>query len=221
MATTEADKQALLGLEFNYSLGESSGGIALIVLAILALAKVDPMLLNAIAVIVAGIALLIEDRSIRARYAGVLPYAAARSPEAATAPDGVSAGTFAGISGIVLGILAILGIAAAVLTAIAIIVFGAAVLLDFATRPHTAAHTMMLRTIDREAPEQSTIMMRAAAPAWNSSAVLIAVALITLGILALAGLTSSILITVGLLGLGAYLFLQNAAFAESLLGMAS
>jgi hypothetical protein len=217
MATTEADKQALLGLEFNYSLGESSGGIALIVLAILALAKIDPMLLNAIAVIVAGIALLIEDRSLRARSAGVLSYAAARSPEAAMAPDGVSAGTLAGISGIVLGILAILGIAAAVLTAIAIIVFGAAVLLDFATR----AHTTMLRTMDREGPEQSAVIMRAAAPAWNSSAVLIAVALITLGILALAGLTSSILITVGLLGLGAYLFLQNAAFAESLLGMAS
>ncbi len=216
MATTEADKQALLGAEFNYSLGESSGGIALIVLAILALAKVDPMLLNAIAVIVAGIALLIEDRSIRTRYADALSYAAARSPEAATAPDGVSAGTLAGISGIVLGILAILDIAAAVLLAVAIIVFGAAVLFDFAA----GAQTTMLRTMDREGSEQSARTVHAAAPVWNSS-ILIAVALITLGILALAGLTSSILITVGLLGLGTYLFLQNAVFAESLFGTAS
>src|SRR5690348_7314916 len=122
MATTEADKQALMGLEFNYSLGETSGGIALIVLAILALAKIDPMLLNAIAVIVAGIALLVEDRSMRARQAGLMSYTAAYSPETAAISGGVSAGTLAGITGIVLGILAILGIAAVVLTSVALIV---------------------------------------------------------------------------------------------------
>src|SRR5690348_12701834 len=107
MATTEADKQALLGLEFNYSLGETSGGIALIVLAILALAKIDPMLLNSIAVIVAGIALLVEDRGLRARQASLMSYTTAYGAEAAAVSDGVSAGTLAGISGIVLGILAI------------------------------------------------------------------------------------------------------------------
>jgi hypothetical protein len=213
----------VLGLEFNYSLGETSGGIALIVLAILALAKVDPMLLNAIAVIVAGIALLIEDRSVRARYGGVMSYAAARSPETATTPDGVSAGTLAGISGIVLGILAILGIAAAVLMAVAIIIFGAAVLFDFAVGAQTTMFRQitMFRMMDREGSEQAIRIGRAPASTWNSSAVLIAVALITLGIRALAGLTTSILVTVGLLGLGAYLFLQNAAIAGSLLGTAS
>jgi hypothetical protein len=73
MATTEADKRALLGLEYNYSLGETSGGIALIALTIIALAKVDPLLLNAIAVIVAGLALLLEGRSLMAIYAGAKP----------------------------------------------------------------------------------------------------------------------------------------------------
>jgi hypothetical protein len=214
MATTEADKQALMGLEFNYSLGETSGGIALIVLAILALAKIDPMLLNAIAVIVAGIALLVEDRNIRARQAGLMSYTAAYTPESAAVSGGVSAGTLAGITGIVLGILAILGIAAVVLTAVALIVFGAAVLFDFAA----GAQAMVVRPMYREGVEQSVRVMRTAAPAWNSSAMLIAVALITLGILALAGLVSSILVTVGLLGLGAYLFIQNAAIAGSLFG---
>jgi hypothetical protein len=215
MATTEVDKQALLGLEFNYSLGETSGGIALIVLAILALAKIDPMLLNAIAVIVAGIALLVADRSIRTRHAGMMSYTAAYTPEVAAVSDGVSAGTLAGISGIVLGILAILGIAGIVLTAVALIIFGAAVLFDFAA----GAQAMMFRPVYREGVEQSVRVMHTAAPTGNSSAILIAVALVTLGILALAGLVSSILVTVGLLGLGAYLFIQNAAIAGSLFGM--
>jgi hypothetical protein len=200
MATTEVDKRALMGLEYNYSLGETSGGIALIALAIIALAKIDPLLLNAIAVIVAGLALLLEGRSLMAISAGARPYPAAYSSEiatapdaiTATAPDAVTAGTLAGITGIVLGILAILNIAAVVLPAVAIIVFGAAVLFDSAT---TAAGLMR-----------------------NSAAVLAAVALITLGIIALAGDRSSILVTVALLGLGGYLFLQNAVVAGSLFG---
>jgi cobalamin synthase len=212
MATTEADKQALMGFELNYSLGESTGGIALIVLAILALAKIDPMLLNAIAVIVAGIAVLLEDAPVAGKYASASPYSAART-SAITAPaGGISAGTLAGIGGIVLGILAILGIAAHVLTAVAVIVFGAAVLFDFAARAQAAA----LR-ISGESPESARIAY-AEASRRNTSGPLIAVALITLGILALAGLTSTILVTVALLVLGGYLFLQYAAVAGSFLG---
>lgn len=216
MATTEADKQELLGLGLNYSLGETGGGIALIVLSILALAKMDPMLLDAIAVILAGIALLIEDGSLSSKYAGALTYAPAYGRQGSTAPDGVSAGTLAGISGIVLGILAILGIAAVTLSAVAIIIFGAAVLFDFAAR----AQIMALRVVNRESSEQSAKLALAAASSRNASAMLVGVALITLGILALAGLTT-ILITVALLGLGAYLFLSNAAVAGSLFRMAS
>jgi hypothetical protein len=217
MATTEADKQELLGLGFNYSLGETSGGIALIVLAILALAKVDPMLLNAIAVIVAGIALLIEDRSVTPKYAGSLSYAPPYGLGPSAARDGISAGTLAGISGIVLGILAILSIAAVTLTAVAIVIFGAAVLFDFAAR----AQIGVLRMANRDRSEQSDKLALTATPTPNSSAMLVGVALITLGILALAGLTASTLVTVALLALGAYLFLQNAAVAGSLFGMAS
>jgi hypothetical protein len=217
MATTEADKQELLGLGLNYSLGEASGGIALIVLSILALAKMDPMLLNAIAVILAGIALLIEEGSLLTKYAGASSYAPAYGLPTSTAPDGVSAGTVAGVSGIVLGILAILGIAAAELTAVAIIIFGAALLFDFAAK----ARIMAVRMMDRENSVQSARFALTAASNTNTSAMLVGVALITLGILALAGLTTSILVTVALLGLGAYLFLQNAAVAGWLFGTAS
>jgi hypothetical protein len=213
MATTEADKQQLLGLGLNYSLGETGGGIALIVLSILALAKMDPMLLNAIAVILAGIALLIEDGSVSSKYNGAL--SPAYRLQASTTPGGVSAGTLAGISGIVLGILAILGVAAVTLTAVAIVIFGAALLFDLAARAQITA----LMTLNWQSSGESARSAVAAASSINSSAMLVSAALITLGILALAGLASSLLITVALLGLGAYLFLQNAAFARSLFGM--
>ena len=216
MATTEADKEELLGLGLNYSLGETCGGIALIVLGILALAKIDPMLLNAIAVILAGIALLIEEGSLSTKYAGASSYGKAYGLETSPALDGVSAGTLAGISGIVLGILAILGIGAATLTAVAIVIFGAAVLFDFVARAQLTA----LRTVNREDSERSARLALATASSMNTAAMLVGVALITLGILALAGMTS-ILVTVALLGLGAYLFLQNAAVAGSFFGAAS
>src|SRR5690349_15166598 len=109
------------------------------------------MLLNEIAVIVAGIALLVEDRNIRARQAGLMSYTGGYTPEAAADSGGVSAGTLAGITGIVLGILAILGIVAVVLTAVALIVFGAAVLFDFAA----GAQAMVVRPMYREGVEQS------------------------------------------------------------------
>jgi hypothetical protein len=213
MATTEADKREILGLGFDYSLGEAAGGVALIVLSILALAKLDPILLNAIAVILAGIALLIEDGSLSTAYARGSAYG---SGYGMPAPVAVRAGTLAGISGIVLGILSILRIAPATLTAVAIIVFGAAVLFDFAARAQFTAMRMM----DRESSEQSATLALAAS-STSASAMLVAVALITLGILALAGLTTSILVTVALLSLGAYLLLQNAAIARSLYGRLS
>ncbi|MBV8771275.1 MAG: hypothetical protein JO166_02925 [Deltaproteobacteria bacterium] len=216
MAMTEADRQEqLLRIESNYALGETTGGIALIVLTILALAKVDPMLLNAIAVIVAGVALLIEDGVLTGQFGGMIARVPADRAGAGPTADRITAGTLAGVSGVVLGILAILGIASVVLTAAAIIIFGAAVLFDFSARARTAA----LRTMSGESSEQS-VRIAFAAPGINSSAMLVSLALITLGILALAGLVSSILVTVGLLGFGGYLFLQNAAMAGSFLGTA-
>jgi hypothetical protein len=218
MAISETDRQEqLLAIESNYALGETSGAIALIVLTILALAKVDPMLLNAIAVIVAGLALLIEDGSLTGQFGGIVARVPARRAGTAPAADRISAGTLAGVSGVVLGILAILGIASEVLTAAAIVIFGAAVLFDFSARAHTAA----LREMTGESSEESVRVELATAPSTNSSAMLISLALITLGILALAGLANSILVTVGLLGLGGYLFLQNAAMAGSVFGAAS
>jgi hypothetical protein len=108
---------------------EGVGGIATIVLAILALSGLSPDYLLAIATIVFGAALLIEGTSMAANYANVLSV----SPAGEIIPagsQGLSALLLGAISGIILGVLALIGIADNVLVSSAIIVFGCSLLLN-------------------------------------------------------------------------------------------
>jgi hypothetical protein len=214
MATTEADRQALLGIGTSSSLGEGMGGVALIVLGILALARIDPLLLNPIAVIIGGVALLVVDGSLAARYANVLSHSSASDLDSSSLADGMSAGVLAGIVGIVLGILAVIRVAPGALTAIAIIVFGAAVLFDFVARAQIRA----LKMVTGASSEHSARLAMAAAASTNTGGALVGVGLITLGILSLTGLVSSILVTVALLSFGAYLFLDSTAITNAIFG---
>jgi hypothetical protein len=139
MSMTEAAKRDFLEVGPGI-LGEQSGaGIALAVLGILALANVDPALLNSIAVVVAGIALTAAGVSLSTRYARTLRTAAGEGPNLREWSAELSAGVLGGAAGVVLGILAILGIATEILIPIGLIVFGAAVLLDFGAEAHIKA----------------------------------------------------------------------------------
>jgi hypothetical protein len=122
-------------------------------------------------------------------------------------PVGLNAGVFGGISGVVLGILAILNVAPHTLIAVAAIVFGAAVLFDFAPRSHLRA----LRMTTSDPGEHSARVALAAASSSSTAAIFTGVALITLGILALAGLDVVVLTAAGLLGLGAYLLMEDSS----------
>lgn len=215
MATTEAEKQELMSQAGASSLTATASGIALVTLGILALARVDPPLLNAIAVIVAGLALFFEGGAISARYARTLAETPAHELDAAALATGMNAGVLAGTAGVVLGILAILGLAAESLTGVAIIVFGAAVLFDYAAKAQMKA----LRMAGREGSETAARVALAAASATNTAAILVGIGLITLGILALAGAASSTLSSVALLSLGAYLFLDATSVAGRVFGI--
>jgi len=116
---------------------EGVGGIATIVLAILALSGLSPDYLLAIATIVFGAALLIEGTSMAANYANVL----SASPAGGIIPTGahgLSALLLGAISGIILGVLALIGIADNVLVSSAIIVFGCTLLLSSTAMSATA-----------------------------------------------------------------------------------
>lgn len=190
-------------------------GVALVVLGIIALSSTNPTILNSIAVIVGGIALAIEGATLSARYAKALASAAAAGNfNAAELSRGMSASLLAGLTGIVLGILAILGVASVELIGIALIVFGAAVLFDQGAR----SRLRMLRMTSGGAQgESSGAMALAAISSTSTAAVLVAVGLITLGILALAKVVPATLSSAAFLGLGTYLVLEGTAASSWLM----
>src|SRR3954449_11544703 len=95
-------------------LAEAVGGIATIVLAVLALSGISREYLLPIATIVFGAALLIEGTSMATNFVHVLSLGL--SEVAQVGINGVSAVLLGGITGIILGVLALLGIAPGVLT---------------------------------------------------------------------------------------------------------
>jgi hypothetical protein len=210
MAITEAGKRELFAKHMNEEMGltvdETVGGLALVVLGILALRQIDPSLLNSIAVIVAGVSLAFMSMTLSSDLARALS-ASGQKLNTSELVGSVNAGVLVGASGVVLGILAVLDVSRAVLNSVALIAFGAAVLFDFAARAEARA----LRMMTDETPEQSARLALSAATNANTAALFVGVGLVTLGILALTGLSSAILVSVALLGLGAYLLLEGTS----------
>lgn len=211
MAVTEAGRRELFAKrmteEFGVTIDQTIGGLALIVLGILALAEIDPTLLNSIATIVAGVALLVVSAGLGIELSRALVDTTGHALNASETAPGVNAGVLGGITGIVLGILGVLDIARPELMAIALIVFGASVLFDYVTSVQVRA----LRMMTGETPEHSSRLAVSVASSTNTATMMAGVALITLGILALSGVGGHILVSVALLGLGGYLFLEGSA----------
>jgi hypothetical protein len=215
MAISEAGREELFGRvatrDMGLTLDETVGGLALIVLGILALAGVYPALLTSIAAIVAGVAMVFMSLALNREFATALS-ASGRGVVASEA-GGVGAGTIAGIAGIVLGILAILDVARPTLIAVALIVFGAAVFLDFII----AANTRALRMTAGTASAESSRLVLSAAAGSEMASILFAIALVVLGILALSSVQREILIAVAFLSFGGYMFLKGTAAVGGML----
>lgn len=193
------------------SLPELAAGIAVIILTILGLAGVSPPFLVAIAVIVFGVALVLGGRAAVAELHRVL----ARHTTiggAVGVTNGWSMVFLAGIAGIVLGILALLGVASAQLVAIAVIAFGAALLIsaNATLRVRVLAGTMGAAnpTVDR--------LVQEAASDNAGLQTMVGLAAIVLGILALSGFAPTTLVLIALLGLGCFAGLSSSFLAGSL-----
>jgi hypothetical protein len=128
---------------------------------------------------------------------------------------GMSAESLAGIAGIVLGILALLGVAPRALCSVALIAFGAGLLFGSVVKGRFAslhsAHSGFGETTRRIIDES----IRASA----GGEVLVGVGAVVLGILALLGLNSVTLVLIGFLGVGTALLLSGTAFGARMLGL--
>ena len=191
---------------------EAAGGLAVAILAILGLAGVFPVYLEAIATIALGVALFSEGGAVAARYRRVLAEVAGSRFDVAELGGGITAELLAGGAGAVLGILALLGVLPHVLIASAVIVFGAGLMFGsgamarvnaFATTAASDEHTAR---VAREA-------VRAAAGAQ----VLIGISSVVLGVLSLVGIAPMIMGLVALLALGASVLLSGSAITGRML----
>ena len=193
---------------------DALGGIATAVLAIVALTGIEPELLAGIATIVFGAALLIQGGALLSEYSHlVMPAAALDVTSDAFGGDGISAMFLTGASGIVLGILALLGVVPATLNAIAVIAFGTALMLS----SRSVNKLYLMQSLSRRAAlgPGSAMEFVAGEMASGSGGIqfLAGLAAMVLGIVAVSGVRTADLTFVALLILGVSLLMTGSTLS--------
>ena len=185
-------------------------GTGVVVLAILGLVGVLPSVLAAVATIGLGAALFFEGSSVAVKYSSFLANLQEGRAEQIEVGGGMSAEFLGGIAGIALGILALLTLSPLVLMPVAVITIGAALLLSAGTTARVGRAMAMEAGISPSAEHFARQMAEAA----SGGQILIGLAGVALGILALVAAPSAALTLtlVGLLALGASTLLSGSAF---------
>jgi len=201
-------------------LADAIGGVATIVLAIIALSGVNQQMLAAIATIVFGAALLIQGGTMLTEYTKLIfPPGAAGPAEEILGGGGLSALFLVGSAGIVLGVLALLNIVPQTLVSAALIAFGGALLLSSNSvwrlyRAKQALHRMG----PMQTHSGSEILAGEMASGSAALQCLAGIAAIVLGILAVTGTNPMLLTLVGLLVLGATVLLTGSTLSGAAMG---
>jgi hypothetical protein len=193
---------------------DAVGGIATVVLAIIGLAGVKPEILISIATIVFGAALLIQGGAMLTEFATVNTAPEAGAPATG---GGISALFLVGFAGIVLGVLALLGVHAAILTSISVIAFGSALVIS-----STAVWQLLTsRSVEARFQTRSPMLrVMASEVAAGSSGLqaMAGLAVIVLGILAVAGVFTEPLTLIALLVAGTAIVLTGSTLSGTMIG---
>ncbi len=109
---------------------DAAGGVATVVLVICGLTGIHPPILTSVAVVVLGAELIARGAAIASALSATAAESAADLAVMGEYGGGLAALFLAGLGGVTLGILALLGVAQLVLTAVAAIGFGVALVLS-------------------------------------------------------------------------------------------
>lgn len=201
---------------------EAIAGAAALVLAIIGLAGMMSTVMSAISVIAAGAAFLFQGAAVAARHSYLGRMARADYTEGELMTD-TSAEIIGGITGIVLGILALIGLVPMTLLSVGTIVFGGTLLLGSrAVYGVGSAEPKGRTTADYVARE---IVARAGGgqPTWVAEAAgaqaLIGIGSVTLGILALIGMATQTLVLVAVLAVGVSALLSGGALTAKMVNL--
>jgi hypothetical protein len=192
---------------------DALGGIATIVLAIIGLSGVKPEVLVSISTIVFGAALLIQGGAMLSEFATI-----ESMPETSAAGGGGLSSLFlVGIAGIALGVLALLGINATVLTSVAVIAFGAALVLSSSSVWHLLTAQSIAMRFQGRSPMVRLVASEIAVGSAGLQA-MTGLAVVVLGILAVAGVFTTPLTLIALLVAGAALVMTGSTLSGTLIG---
>lgn len=195
-------------------LSEGAAGIAAIVLAVIALAGISAPILAAIITIVIGVGLMVQAFNSAAEGSKTMSAGLPANGRMHDIGGEVMVDCLSGITGIVLGVLALVGINAPHLIPVALIVFGGALLLAgaIAMRPNTAS-------VASAAPGQVQIVAYQGSAAAGGMEIMVGIAAIVLGILSLIFMTSWVLVLVGFIAVGVALLMVSATFSGAVTRM--
>ena len=196
------------------SLTEAIAGLAAAALAILGLAGVLPGYLAAIATIAVGVALLAQGGAAAAKWSRIV----ADTPGAEWDPrgeigSGMTGEILGGAAGLVLGILALIGLAPQILIPAALLAFGGAMLVGTGTTVDLGASRASVGSARFERSSREVTVVA------SGTQMLIGIAAIVLGILALIGVDPLTLSLVGLLASGASILFSGSAVSSRVLGL--
>ncbi len=213
-------------------LADAIGGVATIVLAVVGLSGVHGPMMAAIATIVFGIALLIQGGTMLSEFAAIYFPQGLKSATGGASADQFGGASLSilflvGASGIVLGVLALLGIESGVLTPVAAIAFGTALVLTSNSVWHLYVLGRASTKSGIESATQTTTQMvgreiLASDMAAGSAGIqaLAGLAAIVLGILAVAGHQADLTLNlVALLTLGGTVVLTGGSLSATVLSL--
>ncbi len=197
---------------------DAIGGVAAVVLAIVALDGVHQDVLVPIATIIFGAALLIQAGTMLSEYTRTMFPTDAAAGAAEFGGGGISALFLVGVAGIVLGVLALLGIFTGTLTSVAVIAFGGALLLS--SNAVSQLYRMKRASFGTVAGPSSAGELLVSEMASGSATLqsLAGLTAIVLGILAVAGTNATVLTLVGLLVLDATVLLTGSTLSGAVMG---
>jgi hypothetical protein len=196
---------------------EALAGAAAVVLTILGLAQIEPRFMIAIAAIALGAALVFDGAAVAAEYSRILAHNGNGAIGRAELGGGISTQIGGGVAAIVLGVLALLNLDATILMAIATIVLGTTMV--FSSGVSTRLNALKIETSgDHDVAKR---VAREALTAATGTEVLVGLAAVVLGILALVGIDPPTLILVAMLALGAAILLTGSAVVGKMLSVFS
>lgn len=196
---------------------ESAAAIAVIVLAILGLLNVSPGAMAAICTIVVGAALMMQGAQTVSETSRFLAAGGGAASVSGAVGGGVTLDFLAGGVGIVLGILALFT-QTPVLVPAALIVFGGTLLLGGALMARRSFGPT-LTTPAAPHDQAAELVAEQMAGVASGAQVMIGVAAIVLGILALVPIHGAVLVLVGLIAVGASVLVSGLATGSLMLGV--